>query len=550
MYLVDILLEFARFQIIDDIQFTENLFANIYYNGGWDNSLLESRGKMNLKKEIKTLTQLQWRWIFGIVFAIISITSIALFLLISIYVASNGGRGEALTNADIALFSESVGIYIGPFIFLSLTFFSALWLSKRVDSHPRLQGFVIGFLLGIISIILDLIFSPSVEWFEVLANLITLPAGWLGGVRGEISLKNREAVYRTSLAIRGQNKAGILNAVGEQLAGSSVPWIAFTDEDGNLDFASAWTSSSSRQFPESIPLKLSQFKSATLVKVDSLPLPIPEIHSLLILPLSNIGEKLIVASRNSVGFSKLETQNYQTIAEQVSLSLENLRLVRQARQAGIIEERQRLAAEIHDGLTQGFISIVTHLEVAEVKMEKQSADVRNDLQDLLDQVRRTARENLDAARKMTWALRPDLIKGIPLPDALENLTKEWSVTNNISVNFSYSGNRRQLHPDIEMALLRTLREALNNIQKHADATHVVTTLTYLKTLVALDIQDNGQGFNSDVISPKVGGFGLKSLQEKAEQLHGELSIESEIGKGCTIAISIPESIGEKALFNN
>jgi len=67
----------------------------------------------------------------------------------------------------------------------------------------------------------------------------------------------------------------------------------------------------------------------------------------------------------------------------------------------------------------------------------------------------------------------------------------------------------------------------------------------LDTLVALDIQDNGQGFDIETISPKHGGFGLKSLHEQAERLGGELSVESEIGKGCTIAISIPDAVGEK-----
>jgi len=503
---------------------------------------------MNLKKEAKALSELQWRWILGIVFAITSITSIALFLIISLYVASNGMSGEALTNAEVTEFSDSVGIFVGPFVFLSLAFFSALWLSKRVDKHPRLHGLAIGFLLGITSLILDFIFSPSVELFEIFTELLIIPIAWLGGVRGEISLKNREAVYRTSRAVSGQDKAGMLAAVGEQLASPSIAWVSLVDEDGNLDSDSAWGSSSSQRIPKSIPSIHARPKLATLIKTDSLAQPISAIRSLLILPLSNVDESLIIASRNKIGFSKTETQNYQTIAEQVSLTLENLRLVMQAREAGIIEERQRLAAEIHDGLTQGFVSIVTHLEVAEAKMEQQSPDVRTDFQDLLNQMRQTARDNLTSAREMTWALRPDLQKGVPLPDALNKLIIDWAAGNDISVSFSYSGNMRQFHPDIETALLRTLREALNNIQKHAEATQVMATLTYLDTLVALDMQDNGKGFDPEAHLPKDadGGFGLKSLQEQAERLGGELSVESEVGKGCTIAISIPESIGEKA----
>jgi signal transduction histidine kinase len=192
-------------------------------------------------------------------------------------------------------------------------------------------------------------------------------------------------------------------------------------------------------------------------------------------------------------------------------------------------------------LTQGFISIVTHLEIAEAKMESHPKDVRDELQPLLNKARQTARDNLTAARQMTWALRPDLQEGEPLADALTKLGKRWSAANNIQVNVSSSGDARQLHPDIETALLRTAREALNNIQKHAEATQVTITLTYMDSLVALDVQDNGQGFDSETqsMNNNAGGFGLKSIREQVEQIGGELTVESNAGKGTTIAISLP-----------
>ena len=333
----------------------------------------------------------------------------------------------------------------------------------------------------------------------------------------------------------------MLAAVGEQLASPSIVWIGLADKDGNLDSASGWVSTSRQTIPLSIPALRSQPKLATLIKANALPQPISGSHAILALPLSKTDEILLIASRNKTGFSRTETQNYQTIAEQVSLSLENFQLLEQAREAGIMQERQRLAAEIHDGLTQGFVSIVTHLEVAEAKMESHTPEVREDFQALLNQVRQTARDNLTASREMTWALRPDLLEGVPLPDALDNLAKRWSVTNHIPVNFSFSGSMRQLHPDIETVLLRTLREALNNIQKHAQAEQVTATLTYLDRLVALDVQDDGVGFDAERNnSDGEGGFGLKSLREQAERLGGELSVESESGKGCTIAISVPD----------
>jgi len=453
--------------------------------------------------------------------------------------------GEIPDQTQVELFTEIVGRWVGPISNFVFTFFATTWLALRLREAPRLHGFFVGLFVSLAGIIYEIATSNPIAPDEWLAALATIGIGWLGGFWGQRILENQEALYHTSQAISGQDKVGMLTAIGEQLASPSVTWVALADQDGNLDSASAWVSSSGQKIPLSIPPIHSQPKLATLIKADSLPQPIPSIRTLLLLPLSNVDESLIIASRSNTGFSKTETQNYQTISEQISLSLENLKLLEQAREAGIIEERQRLAAEIHDGLTQGFISIVTHLEVAEAKMEQQPTEVRKDFQGLLNQVRQIARENLTNARKMTWALRPDLQKGVQLPDALEKLIEGWSEGNDISVSFSYSGKIRQLHPDIETALLRTLREALNNIQKHTEATQVVATLTYLDALIALDIQDNGHGFDIESISPSYGGFGLKSLRDQAERLGGVLSVESETGKGCTIAISIPDVVGEK-----
>ncbi|MCP4140467.1 MAG: sensor histidine kinase [Chloroflexi bacterium] len=503
-----------------------------------------------LPQQLKaTLKDIQWRWIFGATFAVLALIQLIMFLIISIYVARNSAAGNTLNFEEISQFSETLGKWVGPWVLGALVFSASLWMAIKVRVAPRAHGWVFGLLIVIISLVSDAIFSPTLTLSEILSMLLVIPVAGFAAYRGEIILKSREAVYRTSQALGGQDKAGMLVAVGEQLASPSVAWIALADDDGALDSASAWVSSSRQHIPTSIPPIHSQPKLATHIKTDSLPQPIPAIRFLLILPLSNVEAFLVIASRNKSGFSRIETQNYQTIAEQVSLSLENLLLVDQAREAGIIEERQRLAAEIHDGLTQGFVSIVTHLEVAEAKMEQQPPEVRTDFQGLLNQMRQTARENLTAAREMTWALRPDLQKGFPLPEALNKLINDWAAgDDDTSVSFSYSGNMRQLHPDIETAIFRTLREALANIKKHASATQVIATLTYLDTIVALDVQDNGKGFDPEAHLPKDadGGFGLKSLQEQAERLGGEMSVESEIGKGCTIAISIPESIGEKA----
>lgn len=502
----------------------------------------------NFAKRINSLKDIQWRWIFGATFAVFSLTQIIMFFIISIYVARSSAAGYTPSQEEILQISDTLGIWIGPLVFLSLTFFTALWLAIKVRISPRLHGLMIGVVLASVSLIAEVVLSPALDWNEILfSGVLVVPVGWLGGYRGEVILKNREAVFRTSQALKGADRAGILKAIGEQLARPSVVLIALVDQEGSVDSASAWTPSQKQIIPVTIPTlqaalePVSSPQGATIIKATHLPQTDTGIHSLLVLPLSQVDETLVVGSRNRDGFSRSAIQNYLTIAEQVALSLENLKLLEQAHQMGITQERQRLAAEIHDSLTQGFISIVTHLEVAEAKLEQHPEALRTDLQGLLNQARKTARDNLTAARQMTWALRPDLQQVVPLAESLAKLVNNWAETSDIPVEFSLSGDARQLHPDIETVLVRTAREALNNIQKHAGATQVTVTLTYMDTLVALDMQDNGQGFDPTAYSliDSEGGFGLKSIQEQVEQLGGELTIESTPGKGTTIAIALP-----------
>ncbi len=487
------------------------------------------------------LKDIQWRWIFGATFAVFGVIQIVMFFIISVYVARSSAAGNTLSYDEIVQFSNTLGARVGPIIFGVLTLAVSIWLAIKVRVAPQMHGLVLGVIFFTVAVAMNAVSPSSLDLSEVITNSIVIPLAWYGSIRGEKILRNREAVYRTSQAIRGADRSGMVKAIGEQLAGPSVVLIALVDQDGKVDSASAWTPSPDQTIPASIPMPQTALEPATVLKGDQLPQVDTGIHSLLVLPLSQADETLVVGSRSRNGFSRSSIQNYLTITEQVALSLENLKLLEQAHQMGVSQERQRLAAEIHDSLTQGFISIVTHLEVAEAKLEQHPEALRAELQALLNQARQTARDNLTAARQMTWALRPDLQQMVPLSNSLVNLANNWAAKCGITVEFSSSGDARQLHPDVETALLRTAREALTNIQKHAQATQVTVTLTYMDALVALDVQDNGRGCDPASLWQKEtgGGFGLKSIKEQVERLGGELTIESELGRGCTVAVALP-----------
>jgi len=263
---------------------------------------------------------------------------------------------------------------------------------------------------------------------------------------------------------------------------------------------------------------------------------------------------------------------------QARMALESTqrKLEEKSRQAGVLEERQRLAREIHDTLAQNFTSIVMHLEAAEAAITGELTPVAagraeslvspqsgealvsprsgvepppgrsltfesgslNQVRAYLDQARATAREGLSEARRMVWALRPEVLEGASLPQALERVAQRWAEESGVRTEFTLTGEPQPLHPALEVALLRVTQEALANVRKHAQARRVNLTLSYLDDLVLLDIQDDGVGLQSGAPS-MTGGFGLRSIRERVEALGGYCAIESERGVGTTVAVSLP-----------
>jgi signal transduction histidine kinase len=205
------------------------------------------------------------------------------------------------------------------------------------------------------------------------------------------------------------------------------------------------------------------------------------------------------------------------------------------RRAGILEERQRLARDIHDTLAQGFTSIVMHLEAADQALP----DDLDTLQKHLDRARGTARTSLEEARRVVNALRPHSLDQRSLPDAIERTSVRWQEETGIPLTTTTTGDPIPLHPDIEVTLLRATQEALANIRKHAQATAVQITLSYIDDVVVLDVQDNGVAFAGAAASPLSGGYGLQAMRERAEQCGGSVTVESEPGEGTTVTVSIP-----------
>ena len=242
-----------------------------------------------------------------------------------------------------------------------------------------------------------------------------------------------------------------------------------------------------------------------------------------------------------------ESQNaLEALGDEVALALENLQLLEEVRRTSVLKERQRLSHEIHDTLAQSFTSIVMSLSAAQLTQPESSA-ASAPAQRHLESARRIARDSLAETRRLVWALRPESLDRHSLPQALQGLTEEWAEKTGIKARFIVAGTSRQLLPEAEVALLRIAQEALANVYKHSQAELVVLTLSYLDDLVALDVSDDGVGFDPGSsragIQPQdTGGFGLVAMRERVEQLDGSLSIESTLSTGTTLAAILPASL--------
>jgi signal transduction histidine kinase len=246
--------------------------------------------------------------------------------------------------------------------------------------------------------------------------------------------------------------------------------------------------------------------------------------------------RLVALTAIGVSFKLLAMQ----IHERAQLQA---RVAAAERNSGMMKERQRLAREIHDTLAQGFAGIVVHLETAEQIDPLTNSGAKPHL----DLARSVARENLVEARRMLAALRPEILEERGLTEALDRACHSWSARTGVKVTLSVTGDASPMHPEIELAILRAVQEALTNIGKHANAKTAAVTLSYMEDVVVLDVQDDGKGFTPEPKKEQGTGLGLKGMRERTEALRGTYSVESVPGEGTTVSITLPvvlTAIGE------
>ena len=258
------------------------------------------------------------------------------------------------------------------------------------------------------------------------------------------------------------------------------------------------------------------------------------------IPLYAHGKRLGVMNVASGNWRELSPEDLRllyTVGDLLGMAIERIRLYSRSVQMGAIEERNRLAREIHDTLAQGLAAVALHLESTDALLEV--GGDRERVQRAVQQALRLTRANLEEARRSVLDLRAAPLEGRSLVAALELLAREVEEKEDLAVTLTATGAHRPLPVRVEAGLYRIVQEALNNVVQHARATEASVRLATTPEEIRLAVADNGRGFDPEEVAQN--RYGLVGLNERASLLGGRLQLETTAGAGTRVEVIIPMS---------
>lgn len=263
------------------------------------------------------------------------------------------------------------------------------------------------------------------------------------------------------------------------------------------------------------------------------------VRTLLTVPMV-LGKETVgwICVRSSKSDSRdLESKLYlaEALAGQATLAVQMARLGDQARQAAILEERNRIARDIHDTLAQGFTGVVLNLEAASRALKKDNDEA---VLEHIEHARSLAQAGLAEARLSVRALRPEALQQADLGNALQALLRRAEASGTLRTRYETEGEPFPLPGEVESELLRIAQEGVTNILKHAGAQQVELKLALGPDAISLLLADDGAGFDPRVHHD---GFGLLGMRERAERIGGRLLVTSRPGQGTRVETVIPRS---------
>jgi signal transduction histidine kinase len=256
----------------------------------------------------------------------------------------------------------------------------------------------------------------------------------------------------------------------------------------------------------------------------------------------------IIASGRTLGLLNLESPQLaafndedvailETVADVLAGALENARLYRRAQAAAVLEERNRLARELHDSVSQQLFSMTLTAPAARAQLEKNPQRAAAQL----DRLQETATAALAEMRALIFQLRPPALRDQGLVAALQQHAQALSRRESLAIALSVVGDDRMAR-GLEQPLFRIVQEALNNVVKHASARNVTVSLEFSAERVLVRVADDGLGFDPEATPSGQGRhLGMISMRERAAEIGGTMELRSRIGGGTEVAVAVPRA---------
>jgi len=250
---------------------------------------------------------------------------------------------------------------------------------------------------------------------------------------------------------------------------------------------------------------------------------------------------ICIGSREPRTFTAAETELLTGLATQAAIAIEKARLYEEVRSLATLEERERIAREMHDGLAQALGLLHMKLRWAE---EHSASDNPPQIADALREMTTISAHAYEEVRQSIFGLRTMVSRGLGLIPTLTEYLHEFSAQNGIGVEFEVvDGRPIHLSPASEVQLIRIIQEALTNVRKHAGASRAWVRLQRQNPWVRVTVEDNGRGFDpASLASPDRLHFGLQTMRERAEGLGGKLEIDTAPGRGTRIVATLPGEV--------
>ena len=258
----------------------------------------------------------------------------------------------------------------------------------------------------------------------------------------------------------------------------------------------------------------------------------------LVVPISANGRLLGVLNIESPqlgAFTQEDSHILATVADMLAGALEYTRLYRKAQSVAVLEERNRLARDLHDSVTQQLFSMTLTAQAARAQLERNPQRAAAQLERLQE----TATAALAEMRALIFQLRPPALRDQGLVAALQQHAQLLSRREGIAIGLSVVGDER-LAGGIEQPLYRIVQEALNNVFKHANARSIQVTLEFANDHISVRVADDGQGFDP-LITPTDDGrhLGVLGMRERAAEIGGTLELHSSVGSGTEVLVTVP-----------